>query len=78
LFKELRDEHVEDILNTLLYDDKIEVVKYKRGEYKVSGWDQIIKPSILAAIPCGGCPVFHECKELSLISPEKCVYFSEW
>ena len=32
----------------------------------------------LTSMPCGVCPVFHECCDDGLISPSSCVYYAEW
>jgi DNA-directed RNA polymerase III, subunit C34 len=78
---DLKDEHVQSIINILLFDDKIEELPSQmKGNpiYRISEWDKAIKPSVYTLTPCGTCPVFNECKEGSIISPEKCIYFPEW
>ena len=32
----------------------------------------------LSYVPCGICTLFEECKPGGLISPEKCVYMTDW
>jgi DNA-directed RNA polymerase III subunit RPC6 len=74
---DLKDEDIQSILNILTYDDKIEEFG-AQGGYRVCDWEEAIKPSVLTYTPCGTCPVFLECQEGSVISPEKCIYFLEW
>lgn len=73
---DLRDEDFQSLLNTLLYDDKIE--EFKPQEYRVCDWENAIRPQVLTQTPCGTCPVFSECRQGSIISPEKCIYFLQW
>ena len=32
----------------------------------------------LASVPCGVCPVIHECVDGGPISPETCIYYQHW
>lgn len=32
----------------------------------------------LSVVPCGKCPVFHDCVPGGVISPQNCVYMTEW
>ena len=73
---DLRDEDIQSIINTLIYDDKIEELGPQT--YRVCDWENAIKASVLTQTPCGTCPVFSECREGSIISPEKCIYFLQW
>lgn len=79
-FNDLKDEHIQSILNMLMYDDKIQELPSLKSNpiYKISDWEKSIKTSILTSIPCGTCPVFSECREGGIISPEKCIYFLDW
>lgn len=74
---DLKDEDIQSILNILVYDDKIEEFG-TQGNYRACDWEEGIRPSVLTDTPCGTCPVFLECQEGSIISPEKCIYFLEW
>ncbi len=74
--EDLRDEDIQSIINILVFDDKIEELGTQG--YRVSEWESAVPPSVLTETPCGTCPVFAECKEGSMISPEKCIYFLQW
>eukprot|EP00741_Cyanophora_paradoxa_P012153 tig00020603_g11741.t1 len=84
---ELRGEDVQSVVGTLLYDGKLEEMAGPRAAalagatrgaaiYKVSRLGML--PSALTAVPCGVCPVAHECEEGGVVSPETCQYFDEW
>lgn len=32
----------------------------------------------LTSVPCGTCPVFSECHDGGVISPQTCVYYDKW
>lgn len=74
--EDLKDEDIQSILNILIYDDKIE--ETGNQSYRICKWDTTVRSSVLTATPCGTCPVFNECKEGSIISPEKCIYYLDW
>lgn len=76
-----RDDHVKDILNVLIYNGEIEEIPSSikdNPSYKISDWTKIDSLSVFTSIPCGTCPMFVECKEGGVISPENCVYFLDW
>eukprot|EP00249_Psilotum_nudum_P007454 c20568_g1_i1 orf=274-1158(+) len=39
---------------------------------------RIPETSAFTSIPCGICPVLHECTDDGLISPKTCVYYQNW
>lgn len=68
-------------MDTLIFDGKIEkYVEVCGGDttklYKVV--EPLIKGTGLMRMPCGSCPVAHECHEGGIISPTKCIYMKEW
>lgn len=77
---------IESILDSLVYDDKVE--KYVVNNSSSSNADgfqnlyRIIKPLLsssgLMRVPCGVCPVHNECSENGAISPSTCPYMKEW
>ena len=48
--------------------------------------DDHYRPAVLSiplttaftSTPCGVCPVFNECREDGLISPQTCMYYDKW
>ena len=38
----------------------------------------IPESSAFTAVPCGVCPVFGECTQGGLVSPQTCEYMAEW
>ncbi|XP_043368087.1 DNA-directed RNA polymerase III subunit RPC6 isoform X2 [Dermochelys coriacea] len=85
---ELSMEDIETILNTLIYDGKVEMTIIAAKEGTVGSVDghmklyrsvnPIIQPTGLIRTPCGLCPVFDDCHEGGEISPSNCIYMAEW
>ncbi|XP_064602738.1 DNA-directed RNA polymerase III subunit RPC6-like isoform X2 [Liolophura sinensis] len=83
---QLSVEDIETILNTLIYDGKVEsIIVANPGGSEDSGQKKLyksvkpmIKPTGLMRMPCGACPVLDECHEGGQISPSSCVYMKEW
>ncbi|KAJ0032908.1 hypothetical protein NQD34_000015 [Periophthalmus magnuspinnatus] len=85
---DLSMEDIETILNTLIYDGKVEmtVIVAKEGtagsvdgQMKLyRGVNSITTPTGLVKTPCGLCPVFDDCHDGGEISPSTCIYLSEW
>lgn len=85
---ELSMEDIETILNTLIYDGKVEMTIIAAKEGTVGSVDghmklyravsPIIPPTGLVRSPCGLCPVFDDCHEGGEISPSNCIYMTEW
>lgn len=76
----LKEGDIKLILNSMVFDDLIEdrsnlgkpeyaATRLNKGPANKLGFD---------SFPCFFCPVYHECKPGSHISPEKCAYFEEW
>lgn len=92
---QLSVEDIEMILNTLIYDGKVErtVVcgsgsglagssrSASPGEDLVNLYraiEPLIDSAGLMRIPCGTCPVIHNCYEGGAVSPSTCQYFKKW
>ncbi|XP_035233779.1 DNA-directed RNA polymerase III subunit RPC6-like, partial [Stegodyphus dumicola] len=77
---------IETILDTLIYDGKVEKSVVECGSTSSdSGGEnlyRVIKPLVhscgLMRVPCGVCPVHSECQEGGVISPSTCPYMKEW
>ncbi|XP_046545138.1 DNA-directed RNA polymerase III subunit RPC6-like [Haliotis rubra] len=83
---QLSVEDIETILDTLIYDGKVErTLVAAQGTTGDSGQlrlyravKPIIQPTGLVRIPCGTCPVFDQCHDGGIVSPQTCVYMKEW
>mmetsp|Transcript_914 Transcript_914/g.2036 ORF Transcript_914/g.2036 Transcript_914/m.2036 type:complete len:303 (-) Transcript_914:24-932(-) len=83
---ELSPEETELIVNTLVYDGRLEEIQssvllmsgYATGKrvYKVS--KMIETQDYLTAAPCGVCPVMAQCCDGGVISPVTCPYLTDW
>jgi len=87
----LKDEEVKMVLEGLVFDGKLELVKNPQKKFSIGGMGasspdfEFYKPSgirlprnPLTTVPCGRCPVFELCGEGGKITPEKCLYLSKW
>lgn len=80
----LGPEEIGSIIQTLMYDGRVEEVRSVRltpgasheTKYKVS--QQITTFNYLSETPCGVCPVFDQCQEGNSISPRSCLYMTKW
>mmetsp|Transcript_13218 Transcript_13218/g.25274 ORF Transcript_13218/g.25274 Transcript_13218/m.25274 type:complete len:292 (+) Transcript_13218:460-1335(+) len=80
---ELRPDDVLQVVNTLVFDGMIDAVEEPSIDndeevFYLAATLKIPEQSAFTSIPCGVCPVFHECREDGLISPATCVYFNSW
>lgn len=80
---ELTRGDIENILETLVYDGKVEkfVVTNPVNNsnfYTYRAIQQLNLPTGLMRMPCGICPISDECHENGIISPSNCVYLKEW
>jgi DNA-directed RNA polymerase III subunit RPC6 len=85
---ELSIDELELVLQTLVYDGRLEDVKSSvliltnkaassgKTIYKAS--KKIMASSHLTESPCGACPVIAQCTPGGIISPTTCQYFQEW
>ena len=79
---ELSNEDIESILNTLVYDGKVER-NIKSGDSNSNiilyrAVESLTKPTGLVKMPCGVCPIINDCREGNSICPSKCQYLKEW
>ena len=74
----LRDENVKSVLDTLVYEGRIDEVESPDGVHYRPTLLTLPESSALTSLPCGVCPVFHDCRPGGHISPELCVYFDKW
>ena len=79
-------EDIEMILETLIYDGKVEKSVIACAEStNVSGQmniyrsvEPLVPVSPVMHTPCGICPVFDSCRPGGAISPQTCIYMKEW
>lgn len=78
----LSEEEIQQLLDVLVFDDKIEKVsvggKVVYRALRHSLVDEEDMGSQLAEVPCGRCPVFDLCEEGGPVGPSNCEYFSAW
>lgn len=80
--KDLKEEDIKTLLNTLVLDDLIEDVSIvgkpefvlSKNSYSAANG----RYSAFKSTPCFSCPVFKECHPGGRISPETCLYFEDW
>lgn len=74
----LRDENVKSVLDTLVYEGRIDAIESAEDIHYRPTLLTLPVVSPLASIPCGICPVFSQCEPGGVISPEQCAYFNRW
>lgn len=80
---ELSVEDIESILDTLIFDGKVEkqISAENNSEKCVKLYrsiESLAKDTGLMRMPCGLCPVFNDCHEGGPICPAKCIYLTDW
>jgi len=84
---QLTESDIETILNTLIFDGKVERT-VMAGQARAGGEPEQVKlyravkpvlpPTGLMRMPCGLCPLINQCTEGGLISPSTCQYMKDW
>lgn len=69
---------VTTILNTLVYDGKVEKSVFPDGSNVYRAIETLIPSSGLVQVPCGICPLIQRCNSSGLITPQVCNYMTEW
>lgn len=84
---QLKVDNVQTIIETLIYDGKVETVDDPRGPSFLGGKAATLyRPTKIniqssngfTQAPCSVCPVYSECSPDGEISPSKCVYLTGW
>lgn len=74
----LDETNVKSVVDTLVYEGRIDEVENEDGTYYRPALLTLPSYTALTAIPCGVCPLFDDCHPGGLISPETCTYFDKW
>jgi len=77
----LRQEDIESILDTLIYDGKVERTTVFEAGSEVRLYraiEPLLPTTGLVRIPCGICPVVKFCSQVGAVNPTKCTYLKEW
>ena len=76
---QLKVEDIESILDTLIYDGKVEKTLQGAEETRFyRAVEPLLPPTGLMRVPCGGCPVIRNCCEVGAVQPTKCAYMKDW
>lgn len=86
--EELRVKDFKQLMDMLVLDGEVEeTVSTGAGPFAAfppdtllyrSSQGRLSETSAFTNIPCGVCPVLHECTDDGLISPKTCVYYQNW
>ncbi|XP_012285446.1 DNA-directed RNA polymerase III subunit RPC6 isoform X2 [Orussus abietinus] len=71
-------EDLEMILNTLVYDGKVEKTLTSDGSILYRAIRPLLDPPGLVRTPCGMCPVRKNCCDIGDVTPTLCQYITEW
>eukprot|EP00210_Caulerpa_lentillifera_P002088 g2003.t1 len=66
----LHENNVKSVVDTLVYEGRIDEVQNDEGTYYRPALLTLPDSSPLTAVPCGVCPLFHDCKPGGLVSPD--------
>ncbi|ROT70030.1 DNA-directed RNA polymerase III subunit RPC6 [Penaeus vannamei] len=78
---QLSIEDIETILETLVFDGKVERSVASEGAEGVKLYRAVtglLPTPTLMCIPCGVCPLIKECDDVGNVTPIKCRYMKEW
>lgn len=75
---QLSDDDIRMILDTLVYDGKVERVASIDGGYLYRAIDSLLPPPGVVRMPCGVCPVIRNCSNISSVNPKECTYLTDW
>ena len=78
---ELKQEDIESILDTLIFDGKVEKTTKTQEGKEVKFYravESLLPTTGLVRIPCGVCPVYKNCHDIGAVNPIKCQYLTEW
>uniref|UniRef100_V5H108 DNA-directed RNA polymerase III subunit RPC6 n=1 Tax=Ixodes ricinus TaxID=34613 RepID=V5H108_IXORI len=91
---QLSMDDIETILNTLIYDGKVEKTVVSAGAMGSSSKgagansadvvnlyravEPLVESAGIMRMPCGTCPVIRNCYEGGVVSPATCQYFKKW
>lgn len=86
--EELRVRDLKQLMDMLVLDGEVEeTVSTGVGSFAAfppdtvlyrSSQSRLSETSAFTSIPCGVCPVLHECTDDGLISPKTCLYYQNW
>lgn len=75
-------EDIEMILDTLVFDGKVEKAMMPDGTgghlktYRAV--EKLLSSAGVVRIPCGVCPVIKFCGTVGAVQPKTCVYYDQW
>lgn len=69
---------IEMILNTLVYDGKVEKILAGEGNNLYRAIQPVLSSSGLVKTPCGLCPIRTQCRDDGPVTPIKCHYIKDW
>lgn len=77
---ELSPDDIMSVIQTLIYDGKVveEPGPDEDGEESYRLAKSNANSSAFGNLPCGVCPVIHQCAPDGYISPQNCEYFTAW
>lgn len=88
---ELETEDVRMLLDRLIYDGVVDRVIWAGTRpsrivdddedddvYVYRTVNAALPESLMAAVPCGHCPLFEACSDFGPITPSTCSYYTEW
>lgn len=75
---ELSEEDIRTILETLLFDGKVEQIHNTDGTDMYRAIHPYLALAGVSTSPCSVCPVMKNCSFKSTVNPSKCDYLTDW
>jgi len=75
---QLRNEDIESILDTIIFDGKAEKSEGMDGAKLYRAIESLVPSAGLVRSPCGVCPVMKYCGDVGSVTPATCQYFKDW
>ena len=74
----MRQEDIEAILDTIIYDGKAEKCDDMDGAGLYRAIESLVPSAGLVRSPCGVCPVIKNCSNVGSVTPTTCEYMADW
>ncbi|XP_018784628.1 PREDICTED: probable DNA-directed RNA polymerase III subunit RPC6 [Bactrocera latifrons] len=74
----LDEDDLETILKTVVYDGNAERIMMPDGSFVYRAINSPLFAPGLVQIPCGICPVIRNCSKCGDVTPNKCIYMTDW
>lgn len=72
------DGQIEKVVRTTSVSSRIVSDDEDENAYVYKAIRSAIPESMMGSLPCGTCPVSHQCSDDGPVTPSKCEYYTQW